>query len=87
MVTENEDIISKVQLGKATITLLGTAHVSKESVALVEKKIMSGEKIPGPERIAAKRQQTGPWCDRVYRIEVVWSRNTLKKREKKPWND
>ena len=43
MVTENEDIISKVQLGKVTITLLGTAHVSKESVALVEEKIMSGE--------------------------------------------
>ena len=39
MVTENEDIISKVQLGKVTITLLGTAHVSKESVALVEEKI------------------------------------------------
>ena len=43
MVTENEDILSSVQLGKATITLLGTAHVSKESVALVEEKIMSGE--------------------------------------------
>lgn len=43
MVIDNEDIISIVQLGEATITLLGTAHVSKESVALVEEKIMSGE--------------------------------------------
>ena len=43
MVTENEDIMSTLQLGEATITLLGTAHVSKESVALVEEKIMSEE--------------------------------------------
>ena len=40
---ENEDIMNKVQLGEASITFLGTAHVSKESVALVEEKIMSGE--------------------------------------------
>ena len=38
---ENEDVIKKIQLNGATITLLGTAHVSKESVALVEKKILS----------------------------------------------
>ena len=37
----NEDVIKKIQLNGATITLLGTAHVSKESVALVEKKILS----------------------------------------------
>ncbi|SVE47234.1 uncharacterized protein METZ01_LOCUS500088, partial [marine metagenome] len=43
VVTENENIVRKVQLGESIITLLGTAHVSKESVALVEKKIMSGE--------------------------------------------
>ena len=43
MVTENQDIMSTVQLSEATITLLGTAHVSKESVELVEEKIMSGE--------------------------------------------
>ena len=35
--------MSKVQSGEATITLLGTAHVSRESVALVEEKILSGE--------------------------------------------
>lgn len=43
MIKGNEDIIRTVQLGEATITLLGTAHVSKESVALVEKSIMSGK--------------------------------------------
>ena len=43
MITENKDIISTVLLDGVTITLLGTAHVSKESVVLVEEKIMSGE--------------------------------------------
>ncbi len=43
MTTESEDIIKTVQVSGTTITLLGTAHVSKESVALVEKKILSGE--------------------------------------------
>ncbi len=38
---ENEDVIKNIQLNGVTITLLGTAHVSKESVALVEKKILS----------------------------------------------
>ena len=38
---DNEDVIKNIQLNGATITLLGTAHVSKESVALVEKKILS----------------------------------------------
>ena len=38
---ENEDVIKVIQLNGATITLLGTAHVSKESVALVEEKILS----------------------------------------------
>jgi len=41
--TENKDIIKTVQISGSTITLLGTAHVSKESVVLVEEKIMSGE--------------------------------------------
>ena len=41
MITENEDIINIIQLDGTTITMLGTAHVSKESVALVEEKIMS----------------------------------------------
>ena len=43
MATENKDIIKTVQISGSTITLLGTAHVSKESVVLVEEKIMSGE--------------------------------------------
>jgi len=43
VITENKDIISTVLLDGVTITLLGTAHVSKESVVLVEEKIMSGE--------------------------------------------
>ena len=43
MATENKDIIKTVQISGSAITLLGTAHVSKESVALVEEKIMSGE--------------------------------------------
>ncbi len=37
----NEDVIKTIQLNGATITLLGTAHVSKQSVALVEEKILS----------------------------------------------
>ena len=41
MVTVNEDTMSTVQLNGSTITLLGTAHVSKESVELVEEKILS----------------------------------------------
>jgi pheromone shutdown protein TraB len=41
VITENEDIINIIQLDGTTITMLGTAHVSKESVALVEEKIMS----------------------------------------------
>ena len=43
MIEENNEIIKKIQLDKTTITLIGTAHVSKESVALVEEKIMSRE--------------------------------------------
>ena len=43
MATDNGKIINKVRLGEVTITLLGTAHVSKESVALVEVNILSGE--------------------------------------------
>ena len=38
MVTVNEDVIHTIQLNGANVTLLGTAHVSKESVALVEEK-------------------------------------------------
>ena len=41
MVTVNEDTMSTIQLNGSTITLLGTAHVSKESVELVEEKILS----------------------------------------------
>ncbi|SVD11749.1 uncharacterized protein METZ01_LOCUS364603, partial [marine metagenome] len=41
VVTENEDIINTIRLNGVTITLVGTAHVSKESVELVEKKISS----------------------------------------------
>ena len=43
MIEENNEIIKTIQLDKTTITLIGTAHVSKESVALVEEKIMSRE--------------------------------------------
>ena len=43
MIEENNEIIKIIQLDKTTITLIGTAHVSKESVALVEEKIMSRE--------------------------------------------
>lgn len=38
---DNEDVIKTIKLNDATITLIGTAHVSKESVDLVEKKILS----------------------------------------------
>ena len=41
MVTVNDDAMSTIQLNGSTITLLGTAHVSKESVELVEAKILS----------------------------------------------
>jgi len=43
VIEENNEIIKTIQLDNTTITLIGTAHVSKESVALVEKKIMSRE--------------------------------------------
>ena len=43
MIEENNEIIKIIQLDKTTITLIGTAHVSKESVALVEEKILSRE--------------------------------------------
>ena len=43
MTEDNNEIIKIIQLDKTTITLIGTAHVSKESVALVEEKIMSRE--------------------------------------------
>ncbi|MBT7522682.1 MAG: TraB/GumN family protein [Nitrospina sp.] len=39
----NEDVIKKIKLNGVSITLLGTAHVSKESVALVEEQILSKE--------------------------------------------
>ena len=41
MILEDEEILNIIQLNRTTVTLLGTAHVSKESVALVEEKIMS----------------------------------------------
>ena len=37
----NEEIIKTLQIGDSTITLVGTAHVSKQSVELVEKEILS----------------------------------------------
>jgi pheromone shutdown-related protein TraB len=40
--TVNEDIIKVVHRNGVKITLVGTAHVSKESVALVEEKILTG---------------------------------------------
>ena len=43
MVVENRDILNTVLLDETTITLLGTAHVSRESVKLVEEKIVSGK--------------------------------------------
>ena len=42
MTTVNEDIIKVVHRNGVDITLVGTAHVSKESVALVEEKILTG---------------------------------------------
>ena len=39
----NEDVIKNIKLNGASIALLGTAHVSKESVALVEEQILSKE--------------------------------------------
>ncbi|HKI48250.1 MAG TPA: TraB/GumN family protein [Desulfobacteria bacterium] len=39
----NQDIIKKVHVNGATITLVGTAHVSQKSVDLVEEKIRTGE--------------------------------------------
>ncbi len=39
----NEDIIKTIQRNETTITLVGTAHVSRKSVELVEEKIASGE--------------------------------------------
>ena len=42
MTTVNEDIIKVVHRNGVNITLVGTAHVSKESVALVEEKILTG---------------------------------------------
>ena len=41
MVPKNDDVINTVKLNGSTVTILGTAHVSKESVALVEDKILS----------------------------------------------
>ena len=39
----NEDIIKNFQVGDTAITLVGTAHVSKQSVELVEEQILSGK--------------------------------------------
>ncbi|SVB64303.1 uncharacterized protein METZ01_LOCUS217157, partial [marine metagenome] len=41
VVPKNDDVINTVKLNGSTVTILGTAHVSKESVALVESKILS----------------------------------------------
>ena len=38
-----EDIIKTIQHNGCTITLVGTAHVSHKSVALVEEKIRTGD--------------------------------------------
>ena len=38
-----QDIVKTVQCNGATITLVGTAHVSQKSVDLVEEKIRTGE--------------------------------------------
>ncbi len=40
---ENQEIIKTIQVGSSTITLIGTAHVSKHSVKLVEEQIESGK--------------------------------------------
>ena len=39
----NQDIVKTVQVNGATITLVGTAHVSRKSVDLVEEKVRTGE--------------------------------------------
>ncbi len=39
----NEEIIKTIQIGQSTLTLMGTAHVSKQSVQLVEEHIQSGK--------------------------------------------
>jgi len=39
----NEDVIKNIKLNGASIALLGTAHVSKESVALVEEQILKNK--------------------------------------------
>ena len=38
-----EDIVKTIQCNKSQVTLVGTAHVSRQSVELVEEKINSGE--------------------------------------------
>ena len=42
-VESNEEIIKTIQIGQSTLTLMGTAHVSKQSVQLVEEHIQSGK--------------------------------------------
>jgi len=42
-VESNEEIIKTIQIGPSTLTLIGTAHVSKQSVQLVEEHIQSGK--------------------------------------------
>ena len=42
-VESNEEIIKIIPIGQSTLTLIGTAHVSKQSVLLVEEYIQSGE--------------------------------------------
>jgi pheromone shutdown-related protein TraB len=42
-VTENKEITHKIIVDNTEITLIGTAHVSKKSVELVEKEICSGK--------------------------------------------
>lgn len=39
----NQDIIKTIQIGDATITLVGTAHVSRKSVELVEELVRTGQ--------------------------------------------
>jgi pheromone shutdown-related protein TraB len=42
-VDSQEDIVKTVQCNQSKVTLIGTAHVSRQSVELVEEKINSGE--------------------------------------------
>jgi pheromone shutdown-related protein TraB len=42
-VESNEEIIKIIPIGQSTLTLIGTAHVSKKSVELVEEHIESGK--------------------------------------------